>query len=348
MARPTALTCQSARWLVLFTTLQAVTGALVNSTIDDSFPDPRTRASISYIPPEAWNRGGSCESCTARPSALELYNNTWHDSTFNTQPGSNDFPNTPLSATVTFEGSAIYVYCALAKTTRAPFGNSDMTFFIDNDQVGDFFQMAPGTPGYDYNVLVYKNESIPNGEHTFTLRNGRVDGIRSLVLLDRIVYTYDDGSGGSPPIGAIVGGTLGGVAFLCAIAVAIGYWWMKRKQKPAGNANAATKETPAVPQASPSQFTPVPFTLTSPTNQQPPYSPSSATSWTEKSIPVAVSPSTSGSAFAGHRSVPSGYTLGSSSAAHPQAPGPVAEDLPGYYDSGSSAAATYHKRSGKQ
>lgn len=346
MARATALRRESARWLILFTAAaQAVTGALLNSTIDDGFPDPRAGVSISYIPPEAWNKGGSCERCTARPSVTELYNGTWHDSTFNTVAGSNNFPNTPLSATVTFTGSAIYVFCAIAKTTRGPFGNSDMTFFIDNDQVGNFYRPAPGTPGYDYNVLVYKNESIPNGEHAFTLRNGRVDGIQSLVLLDRIVYTYDDGSGGSPPIGAIVGGTLGGVAFLCAIAVAVGYWWMKRKDKGRAAANGTgsePKQTPTgAPQAPPSHLTPVPFTLTSPTNmnhQHHPTSPSAVTTWSGKSGPQGHS----------HYRGPSGYTSGSSSAGNPQAPGPGTENPPGYYDSGSSSAATHYRSSGKR
>ncbi|KAH6916756.1 hypothetical protein BKA70DRAFT_310947 [Coprinopsis sp. MPI-PUGE-AT-0042] len=328
------------RWLVFLSALQVVTGFLVNSTIDDGFPDPRTGTTISYIPPEAWNKGGTCEACTARPSATELYNNTWHDSTFNTVRGSNDFPNTPLSASVTFSGSAIYVYCALAKTTSAPFGNSDMTFYIDGDLVGAFFRMAPGTPGYEYDVLVYQNTSIPEGQHTFTLTNGRVDGIRSLVLLDRIVYTYEDGQKPPSQIGAIVGGTLGGVAFLCIIAVGVGFWLMKRKKRTRRDEAAAVvnvTHTPLSPEGPKPMLQAVPYTLTSPTHQSP-YSPTNT--WTS------TAPSQSGAAPAGYQSAVSGsHTMGSSvSASAPMQGG--GEDLPGYYDSGSSAAAlTYQRKS---
>jgi hypothetical protein len=65
-----------------------------------------------------------------------------------------------------------------------------MTFFIDGQQVGRFINNPPGTQGYDYDVLVYHNTTIPAGDHEFTLQNGNKDGPKALVLFDRIVYTY--------------------------------------------------------------------------------------------------------------------------------------------------------------
>ena len=86
-------------------------------------------------------------------------------------------------------GSAIYVICALALTTSSPAGNSDMSFYIDQQLVGTFAQSAPGTSGYQYNVTVYANSALTYGTHTFTIQNGHVNGPKSLVLLDRIIYT---------------------------------------------------------------------------------------------------------------------------------------------------------------
>ena len=66
--------------LALFFVQQCL-AILVNSTIDDAFPDPRSGARIQYIPAAAWNLGGTCEPCTAKPDISLLYNNTWHDTT---------------------------------------------------------------------------------------------------------------------------------------------------------------------------------------------------------------------------------------------------------------------------
>jgi hypothetical protein len=77
----------------------------------------------------------------------------------------------------------------LARTTTSPTGNSDMFFYIDGQYVGSFYEDAPGEDRYDYDQLVYSNVSVPSGEHTIELRNGRVDGKKSLTILDYIVYT---------------------------------------------------------------------------------------------------------------------------------------------------------------
>lgn len=164
----------------------------MNVTIDDQ------STGLIFSPADAWNNGASCANCTARPDASRAVDGTWHDSTFNKNSGSNAYPNQVLNVSMSLNGTAIYVICILAKTATSPTGNSDMSFYIDNDFVGEFYQTAPGEPGYQYNFTVYSNNSIPNGLHTFKLQNGHVDGIKALVILDAIIYSYDDGQPDSP------------------------------------------------------------------------------------------------------------------------------------------------------
>ncbi|KAI0666261.1 hypothetical protein C8Q78DRAFT_1072504 [Trametes maxima] len=161
--------------------------ALVNVTIDDTFGDESNGNKISYQPESAWNVGQDCPACTAKPDISQVFNRTWHDTTFN---GSSNAPLIAERAThhIT-SGVAVYVYCILSDTTQFPFGNSDMTFLLDGEQVGRFVRAAPGNPTYHYNVPVYVNESLPAGEHTITIVNGEPNGNRSLILLDYIVYS---------------------------------------------------------------------------------------------------------------------------------------------------------------
>lgn len=130
---------------------------LVNVTVDDSDP------SVLYSPVGAWTARSAtenCTECTAQPDPSEMYNGTWHDGTvrevtflrmncrlislqFNPDAGSNDFPNTPLFANLTFYGisfsclvlskftdfllgTAVYVFCALAESKSSPDGDSVM------------------------------------------------------------------------------------------------------------------------------------------------------------------------------------------------------------------------------
>ncbi|TFK76726.1 hypothetical protein BDN72DRAFT_890540 [Pluteus cervinus] len=183
---------REATFLVFSTFFRLAECVLVNATIDDTVPDPISGATISYSPAAAWNDGPSCQNCTAHPDPNQMISGTWHDATFNPQPGSNNFPNTPLFATTTFTGSAVYVICALAQSTNFPAGNSDMTFFIDNDLVGTFELPAPGGTGYAYRVPVYSNTSLEPGRHQITIQNGHANGPKSLILLDAVIYSFNE------------------------------------------------------------------------------------------------------------------------------------------------------------
>lgn len=211
--------------------------ALVNVTVDDSGSDPITGYTISYTPVGGWKTGKACGDCTAQPSPSLFYRGTWHDSTFNKDPGSNDVPNQPLLAQFTFSGTALYVFCVLAHQTDHPSGLSDMTFSINGTIIGTFMKPAPGTNGFDPNVTVFHSTSLPQGRHDLVIQNGHVNGPKSLMLLDAIAYTYDNGTGNSggentepssSPLGAILGGVLGGLALLLVAAFAFLYWRRRR------------------------------------------------------------------------------------------------------------------------
>ncbi|KDQ26386.1 hypothetical protein PLEOSDRAFT_159692 [Pleurotus ostreatus PC15] len=68
-----------------------------------------------------------------------------------------------------------------------------MYFFIDNNPVGAFSREAQGTTGYEYNVTVFAIANLLPMEHNITIQNGRVGGPPSLMLLDVIIYTHDNG-----------------------------------------------------------------------------------------------------------------------------------------------------------
>lgn len=64
-----------------------------------------------------------------------------------------------------------------------------MTFYIDSEPVGSYRTLSIGLPLYDYNVLVYHNDTLAAGPHVFMLSSGHVNGLDALVLLDYVVYT---------------------------------------------------------------------------------------------------------------------------------------------------------------
>ncbi|KAF5365956.1 hypothetical protein D9758_006726 [Tetrapyrgos nigripes] len=187
-----SLQAKSLLWLFLSYCAQA---ALFDSTVDDDSADSRG-TSIQYAPADSWNFPSGCEAggCSVQLDPSQINGGTWHESTFSAVSGEGyKNPNKVLNASLTFSGNAIYVYRVLARTQQ-PSSNTDMTFYIDGQFVGALQKPAPGSSGYDYNVLVYVNTSLSPGLHTFVLQNGHVNGSNSLAIFDKIVYSYDDGT----------------------------------------------------------------------------------------------------------------------------------------------------------
>ncbi|KAI0656478.1 hypothetical protein C8Q70DRAFT_1046820 [Cubamyces menziesii] len=159
-----------------------VSASLVNVTIDDTFGDASNGAQIIYEPDSVWNIGNNCAACTAHPDPGLVYDGTWHDGT--TQLGSEDL----LTAAVGFSGVAVYVFCVVTRSEVSPDGNSDMSFFIDGEQAGQYVVPPDGDTSYAYNVPVFVKDGLAAGSHQLLIVNGRTGGNKSLVLLDYIIY----------------------------------------------------------------------------------------------------------------------------------------------------------------
>ena len=83
----------------------------------------------------------------------------------------------------------MYVYCIITRSYISPFGNTDLTFFLDGERISNFTLPANGNGTYLYNQLVFMQDGLDgDAEHTIRLENGHAQN-RSVVLLDRIVYT---------------------------------------------------------------------------------------------------------------------------------------------------------------
>lgn len=80
----------------------------------------------------------------------------------------------------------MYVYCALAAAYTTA-----LTFIIDNEMAGDFYETNNTSEAYEYNILAYWTESLSQGFHTLTIINGQLGNgeiFRSLLLLDYIRF----------------------------------------------------------------------------------------------------------------------------------------------------------------
>ncbi|KAI0762593.1 hypothetical protein C8Q74DRAFT_1220516 [Fomes fomentarius] len=164
-------------WLsvaALLLTTQA-SAELMNVTVDDEYSDPLT-LSQNVVYRGSWRSASqSCDDCVVGLDVWRAYLSTWHESIY---PPSATQPNT---ASLTFEGVGVYVFCIIA-------GDANMRFVLDGRSVGQYSHALSNPTAYAYNVLVYSNSTLPAGQHTIQIQNGS-PGNQSLALLDYIVYT---------------------------------------------------------------------------------------------------------------------------------------------------------------
>ena len=62
-------------------------------------------------------------------------------------------------------------------------------FLRSHSICGNFSHTPDGTGLYTYNALLYANNSVTYGDHSFTVQNGRAGGSPSLILFDYLMYT---------------------------------------------------------------------------------------------------------------------------------------------------------------
>ncbi|EMD41610.1 hypothetical protein CERSUDRAFT_120627 [Gelatoporia subvermispora B] len=182
MALSTALCALSALLVHLTSFAYAIPQ---NVTIDDTRGDELTGRQFLYLPSTAWTAGQNCTSCAAQLEPSLAFDGSWHDSTTPADPF------TVTTAIVTFQGSAVYVYCIT--TNDLQLGNVDLTFYIDGEVVGRFLDtsQSPADELFNYNTLVYSNTSLSLDNHTFIMTNGQNTLQKSIVLLDFLQYTTD-------------------------------------------------------------------------------------------------------------------------------------------------------------
>lgn len=65
-----------------------------------------------------------------------------------------------------------------------------MSFLVDDELSNEFYRESDKEgPEFVYNVAVFANTSLTDGEHKLVIRSGRPGGLKAITLLDRIIYT---------------------------------------------------------------------------------------------------------------------------------------------------------------
>ena len=230
----------------------------INRTIDDELGDSVTGIKPSYFPPDRWNQGAQCSGCHIGPfnvDVLQVFERTWHDTTY--RPGGPDH-----EMRVKFTGTAVYLYFLVPKGLPSTTTMMNTTFFLDGELDGEFFHAQDSGEEFQYRVPVYSKEQLENREHSFMLRATGTN--ESLVLFDYLVYTAEtdtasitagantptqsdsqapevppssSSNSARVPVGAIVGGTVGGVCVCIAVAALI-FFRLRRSQTPVPRARS--------------------------------------------------------------------------------------------------------------
>ncbi|KAF9009209.1 hypothetical protein BDZ89DRAFT_535080 [Hymenopellis radicata] len=201
---------------------------LANVTVDDQLGDPLTLNKIVYSPASEWNFGPTCRTCSAHPDPSQTSSGTWHD-TYQFPGSEND--NKTLTASYSFMGSHVYVQCVIALSSTNPPGRTEMTFFLDEEEAGTFLHEVDPVQqtGFLYHVTVFSKEFDFEDNHTITVQNRGQTHNQSLLLLDSIIYSYNDdtqSSPGRPPthhskVAALAGGIVGSLLglMLCGVSI---------------------------------------------------------------------------------------------------------------------------------
>ncbi|KAJ7506109.1 hypothetical protein B0H11DRAFT_1707629 [Mycena galericulata] len=179
-----------ARWSLLFILAagRAVSGSLVNRTIDDVYGDSVTGALVQYLPevPASdgllWFNQTSCAGCADVPDANSALDQTWTAALYLADISS-------MSLSMDFSGNAIFVFFIVPNfATDSKLASSvRCSFFIDGAQVGSFTHDSDGSSQFAYNTLVYSNVTVPNGDHVLLIETTGADP--ATIIFDYALYT---------------------------------------------------------------------------------------------------------------------------------------------------------------
>ncbi|KAJ6548204.1 hypothetical protein DFH09DRAFT_1367035 [Mycena vulgaris] len=228
-----------------------------NHTLDDASP------LVAYTP-------GTfpllCTGCTVKGTlafdTTQLFNGTV--TSFALEPG-DETDYLPRHIDLNFTGTGIYIFLAQSAIVSGDaIMNQKCTFILDGNFVGAFQQNvvshSNGKADAQYNILAYKNVSIPDGAHTFRIQVGV-----QMFNFDYAIYTSNDPDHTSSPTdpkssetpissgvpkkkpsaGVIAGSTIAGLSAL--VAVVFGLFLCRRAQHRKAGTGAGAEESRSAP-----------------------------------------------------------------------------------------------------
>ncbi|KAJ7464469.1 hypothetical protein FB451DRAFT_1042421 [Mycena latifolia] len=169
--------------MLLFILLAQValsTAKLWNRTIDDTNGDSVSGLLPVYSPAANFSSNSNCSTCTVKLDPTLVFDGTWHDSS--QVPG-----GAPVSITLIFHGTAIFVFCVLANALEDAVTNSDFVFSLDGSPNDRFTHEPSSSPDYNYGVNVFSAHGLEQGPHEVVLTTNNSAG--SLLLFDYAIYT---------------------------------------------------------------------------------------------------------------------------------------------------------------
>ncbi|KAJ6614177.1 hypothetical protein B0H10DRAFT_2046293 [Mycena sp. CBHHK59/15] len=171
---------------IFLTQLTFSTATLWNRTIDDTQGDSVSGLLPAYDPlVQFYPNESGCSFCGTHPDPAGAFGGTWHDGS--------QLPGTPsISVTLSFNGTAIYVFCILANNLTNVMTNSYFTFTLDGVPQGNFIHNPLSTPDYQYMVNVYRIDGLKQKSHVLVMATDN-ESTGSLILFDYAIYTFDDG-----------------------------------------------------------------------------------------------------------------------------------------------------------
>ncbi|KAJ7117458.1 hypothetical protein C8R44DRAFT_790759 [Mycena epipterygia] len=157
---------------------------LSNRTIDDTRGDSETGLLPVYSPVANFSLNSNCSTCSIKLDPAQVFDGTWHDSS-----QLRDGP--PVSITLSFNGTAIYVFCVLANAVEHTVTTSDFLFTLDGSARDTFTHEPSSSPDFIYQANVFSATGLKQGPHQVVLTTDNAAG--SLLLFDFAIYTFDDG-----------------------------------------------------------------------------------------------------------------------------------------------------------
>ncbi|KAJ7815399.1 hypothetical protein B0H13DRAFT_1994106 [Mycena leptocephala] len=171
--------------LALLITLIQITlsiGTTFERTIDDTFGDSESGLLPIYTPAKNFSPNSNCTSCVLR---------TWHD-------GSQLSGGPAVSVTLSFNGTAITVFCILANTASEGLTTSDFAITLDGTAQKPFTHRPDNTSDFKYHSTVFNVDGLNRGVHHVVITTDNAAG--SLFMFDYASYTFDDGVSPSPSV----------------------------------------------------------------------------------------------------------------------------------------------------